>query len=220
MKSDSIGRGFRHWLFLISLALVGIVTTTVGIVSFYVPMCVGGNIDRSKWACVHFYEGRIRLFLLEQPTGSRLQVFHQPMDPRGDFPRPFLLLYFGETEGPLTLEMLQSGEIAHPRNWRIMISSQSAIRPFTLQMPSLNRAPRANRDLHVNLLRFPVWVLSVLMVIPPALGALRGPITQRLRRRRNLCTVCGYDPTGNLSDICPECGQSLAAPPEYPLSNP
>jgi hypothetical protein len=28
------------------------------------------------------------------------------------------------------------------------------------------------------------------------------------RRDQGLCVSCGYDPSGNVSDVCPECGRS------------
>jgi hypothetical protein len=28
------------------------------------------------------------------------------------------------------------------------------------------------------------------------------------RREKGLCVSCGYDPRGNVSDVCPECGRS------------
>jgi hypothetical protein len=28
------------------------------------------------------------------------------------------------------------------------------------------------------------------------------------RRDQGLCVTCGYDPRGNITDVCPECGRS------------
>ena len=39
-------------------------------------------------------------------------------------------------------------------------------------------------------------------------GAVSGRRT-RLRRARELCPTCGYDLTGNVSGVCPECGGQI-----------
>jgi len=47
----------------------------------------------------------------------------------------------------------------------------------------------------------------------PAVAFIRGPLRRwrhgRYRRRRGLCSRCGYDLTGNVSGICPECGRPI-----------
>lgn len=35
------------------------------------------------------------------------------------------------------------------------------------------------------------------------------PFRRHLRARRGLCTNCGYDPRGNVTSVCPECGIHL-----------
>ena len=55
----------------------------------------------------------------------------------------------------------------------------------------------------------PWWVVvnSFIIVVFAALTALWRP--EDLRRRRaagGLCVYCGYDLTGNVSGVCPECG--------------
>jgi hypothetical protein len=53
----------------------------------------------------------------------------------------------------------------------------------------------------------PLWIPFVLSVPYPALVFIRGPLRRRRRLRKGLCTKCGYDLTGNVSGVCPECGQ-------------
>lgn len=43
----------------------------------------------------------------------------------------------------------------------------------------------------------------------PSLVLLRGPLRRWRRRHKGLCVKCGYDLTGNLSGVCPECGGEL-----------
>jgi len=70
---------------------------------------------------------------------------------------------------------------------------------------------------------FPVWGVLLLLWAYPAFMFARGPLRRYRRRRRGLCTQCGYSLTGNISGICPECGtpipdevkeQLITAPPK------
>ena len=38
---------------------------------------------------------------------------------------------------------------------------------------------------------------------------VRGPLRRYRRRRKGLCLKCGYDLTGNVSGVCPECGKAV-----------
>jgi hypothetical protein len=68
--------------------------------------------------------------------------------------------------------------------------------------------------IEVTYLRVPLPVVGALLGILPALAAYRGPIKRWRRRRRGRCICCGYDLTGNVSGICPECGNPLVTPKE------
>jgi hypothetical protein len=49
------------------------------------------------------------------------------------------------------------------------------------------------------------WPLAACTTIPTV-------VLSRLRRTRlpvNACRNCGYDLTGNVTGVCPECGQAL-----------
>jgi hypothetical protein len=54
----------------------------------------------------------------------------------------------------------------------------------------------------------PPWFLVLLFGFYPALAFTLRSVRLRRRRRRNLCIHCGYDLTGNVSGICPECGRA------------
>ena len=58
----------------------------------------------------------------------------------------------------------------------------------------------------------PSWFIVVLLGTYPAFTFARGLIRRRRRRRdrRGLCLKCGYDLTGNVSGVCPECGTLVA----------
>jgi hypothetical protein len=63
----------------------------------------------------------------------------------------------------------------------------------------------------------PFWQASVRHVLAGAtfgalpaatlLRAVRRRLRRRIRRRRGKCPACGYDLTGNVSGVCPECGE-------------
>ena len=54
----------------------------------------------------------------------------------------------------------------------------------------------------------PLFLTAIPFLIPLALRVRR---TRRLRRRRKLglCLACGYNLTGNVSGVCPECGTKI-----------
>lgn len=47
---------------------------------------------------------------------------------------------------------------------------------------------------------------SLLLAVWPSLALVRGVRRWRRRRRKGFCVKCGYNLTGNVSGICPECG--------------
>jgi len=57
--------------------------------------------------------------------------------------------------------------------------------------------------------RIGLWPIFAGSLIYPAIAFVKGPVRRRLRRRRGLCVICGYDLTGNVSGVCSECGQKL-----------
>ena len=51
----------------------------------------------------------------------------------------------------------------------------------------------------------PHWLLVVVLLVPPGWWAVARVRGWR-RRTAGLCRRCGYDLTGNVSGVCPECG--------------
>jgi hypothetical protein len=56
----------------------------------------------------------------------------------------------------------------------------------------------------------PLWMLLVLWAAYPAIAFARRLLDHRRRRKRNQCVHCGYNLTGNVSGVCPECGRSTS----------
>ena len=52
----------------------------------------------------------------------------------------------------------------------------------------------------------PLWVPFLIFAAYPTVALVRGPLRRCRRRRKGLCVECGYDLTGNVSGVCPECG--------------
>ena len=61
----------------------------------------------------------------------------------------------------------------------------------------------------VTTIHIPLWGPLVLLLAWPTVAFLRGPLRRWRRRRKGLCLACGYDLTGNVSGVCPECGEAI-----------
>jgi hypothetical protein len=59
-------------------------------------------------------------------------------------------------------------------------------------------------------LALPAWFLVVITAALPLARTARRMGT-RNRRRPGHCPACGYDLTGNVSGVCPECGKGVGA---------
>jgi hypothetical protein len=55
----------------------------------------------------------------------------------------------------------------------------------------------------------PLWAPPLLFAIYPAIAFIRGPLRRWRRHKKGLCLRCGYDLTGNVSGVCPECGVAV-----------
>jgi hypothetical protein len=53
----------------------------------------------------------------------------------------------------------------------------------------------------------PLWMPLVLFAACPTITCIRGPVRRWRRRRKGCCLKCGYDLAGNVSGVCPECGE-------------
>ena len=55
----------------------------------------------------------------------------------------------------------------------------------------------------------PLWMPLVLFAAYPLVAFVRGPLRRWRRARRGAFRKCGYNLTGNVSGVCPECGKGL-----------
>ena len=61
-------------------------------------------------------------------------------------------------------------------------------------------------------LSVPLWIPVTVFAMCPLFVIVRGPLRRRRRRKRGLCVGCGYDLTGNVSGVCPECATEIEQP--------
>ncbi|NLE60662.1 MAG: hypothetical protein GX616_20140 [Planctomycetes bacterium] len=54
-----------------------------------------------------------------------------------------------------------------------------------------------------------LWRLLPVTLIYPTVCLLSSRYRRYSRRKRGCCANCGYDLTGNVSGVCPECGQDV-----------
>ena len=98
------------------------------------------------------------------------------------------------------------------RDWWCMTSAPEP------RMELSQLAPRAETwgSGAISTYTLPCWVLLLLLSVPPTL-AYRRRRSDRTRRVTGRCRSCGYDLTGNVSGVCPECGSGReGAPVEWP----
>ncbi len=55
----------------------------------------------------------------------------------------------------------------------------------------------------------PIWIPLIVLPVYPALVIIRGPYRRHRRHKKGLCLKCGYNLTGNVSGVCPECGRPI-----------
>ena len=72
--------------------------------------------------------------------------------------------------------------------------------------------PNIFDDYHVREIPLPFWALFAAFASYPTLALVRGPIRRWRRRSRGLCIRCAYNLTGNVSGVCPECGEKVQGP--------
>jgi hypothetical protein len=69
--------------------------------------------------------------------------------------------------------------------------------------------PEDRGEYKVRQVTAPCWFPTVLFAGYPTIAFIRGPVRRWRRRRRGWCLECGYDLTGNVSGVCPECGRAI-----------
>ncbi len=182
-------------MLLISLALTAISVAGAGIRSYFVPLSLEISVSDHDGLIVHFFDGRARLFWCHSEKAAisvtRLEG------------RPEIRI------GPKVPG--SSTPSGRGRSWAVAIpiGNRRAVGPFGYAWRSTTWGRAV--PVVVSFVRVPVWLPTVLLIVAPTIAVIRGPMTQRRRRKRNQCIACGYDLTGNISGRCSECGAPIDA---------
>ena len=64
---------------------------------------------------------------------------------------------------------------------------------------------------HTTVASVPFFVPIILLLVYPVIVFIRGPLRRWRRHIRGQCDQCGYNLTGNVSGVCPECGARVDA---------
>ena len=59
------------------------------------------------------------------------------------------------------------------------------------------------------IIKIPILPMLLIVAGYPLIAFVRGPLRRHRRKRRNLCLNCAYNLTGNVTNICPECGSAV-----------
>ena len=128
--------------------------------------------------------------------GGRLGLLYAPADPSA----------FVTTDDRLGFEKPTAG-FEYRRNDDRPTIDFWAVSPPEADVGFLGARYRRGQFLYLYArdLTLPLWMPTVASAVLPAVRGMRLWNKSR-RRRRGLCPACGYDLTGNVSGVCPECG--------------
>ena len=94
------------------------------------------------------------------------------------------------------------------------ILREAGISSYQIQWSKIHRPSRCpplgagNPLLSRGFVRTPTWTVSTIFAAYPMLAFIRGPLRRWRRHRKGLCLKCGYNLEGNVSGVCPECGEA------------
>jgi hypothetical protein len=183
---------------VIFFALAAVALAVLGIFSYFAPLPLSLFTSEREALWLHFYDGRARMFWFHAPD-DLIRVDGVEMQPI------LRVRMAGNQElaegriGPPAAVFLEVGTVR--------IGSRREVSWFggAWRRSMIPRTPAAGRAaVESSFIRFPIWPLVVLLIIPP----LQESFAQRRRwrrRARNECAACGYSLTGLVEPRCPEC---------------
>ena len=79
--------------------------------------------------------------------------------------------------------------------------------------PTLIKYNNTNPPIYIRVITstliVPLYVPLILSCIYPTIAFIRGPYLRHRRCKKCLCLNCAYNLTGNISGVCPECGEKI-----------
>ena len=97
------------------------------------------------------------------------------------------------------------------RSWLTIAAGETEALPHSRGIQSWSCRCDLCYGINVDVSRWPVLGLAVLFAAYPVIAFFRGPARRRRRRKHGECVTCGYNLTGNMSGVCPECGTKIRA---------
>ena len=150
------------------------------------PFVADGQATRILW----HYAWNVRPFAADENRNRTFNLVWMTFHPGR-----IQVAYQGQYYGPEEFQMWSKQVPDFFRVARAVKSlSDAAPEPRGQYMESL-----WNAEVHL-------WWPFLLLMAYPGEVFFRGPYRRRRRRAKGLCMKCGYNLTGNVSGICPECG--------------
>ncbi len=182
----------------------------LGAASHVMPLILPVPLGDTDVVVLHFYDGRSRVFW-----------FHSLEDAirvQGAGPQSIIWVHSQSNEA-VTLRLEETGPPSPPSfSIPVQIGNRHQVPPiggrWRTPMARMPRAPfqfvGPTWTVQSTFLRLPTWPMVILLMIPPL---RRSYVQRRAQRRkaRNECIACGYNLTGNVTGMCPECGGNVAA---------
>jgi len=202
----------------IVLATLAVASLMLGLYSYARPVHLDLSGGNDRWFWVHFSHGAVTVSYVdgrlpsfaERAYGRIIDMLQQELaileEMRASGSPPYDVGHPRQDERAKTLRESATrcrqfvGEVRR----RIALSMISKLRGEVFRADA-SRTPTAEALVH-----FPLWAPVLLFVIYPTIAFVRSPVRRRHhRRKRGLCIRCGYNLTGNVTGVCPECGNPI-----------
>jgi len=106
-------------------------------------------------------------------------------------------------------------QVLHPTRALRRLSLEGKVPALPIRFMTMVQYPcRGTGPWRMTAITCPMWLPTVFIMGLWCALTVTSPRLERWRRRkRGLCTKCGYNLTGNISGICPECGVAVMPVP-------
>jgi hypothetical protein len=183
------GEDMIRKLLIVTSALLALVSLVLCVSSYLRPISYHLMLPNHALGVVHFSDGFIvagHVFSTERVTGTKSAVKVELFPKEDDAGLIIVKLQYCSEHGPVMLGIMLPCFTPTSANCRSL--THTMIMRFT---------------------RAPIWLLPLPFAIYPTIVFIRGPYRRYRRRKKGLCLNCGYNLTGNVSGICPECGEKI-----------
>ena len=158
---------------------------------------------RSLWVYAVAERGQLRLLLLE-PVASLTRTMPRERAWYIDSNEFYCYTHTAGTGKPFPTFRWETQN--HSLDCLVILGPRSG-QPVICDVASRVPAP----VWHETRLGLPLWALVPVFSVYPMITLVRRT-RARHRRMQGRCAACGYDLTGNVSGVCPECGRTAPAP--------